>query len=694
MNFSDVRQTNQQEALSNYKIQDKSYGVPIPIVLGTARVTAILTWISNFYAVEPDIDEGKKGGKGLFGGSSTAQNSVIYSYYAAVMQVVCEAGGSGIYGYGKCWLDKDRYDSAPGYSYKYGSNGQTTWTWLTSNYAEKAENQRLKTFAYIYGSSVALMQDAGVKNTSIEVKGLLTDENTVDIYPSQCIKEVLINQTWGFSFDSSKIDSTAKVDEYCAAYGIKISPAIVDQNAANEYLEEWATIGNFQCAWSDGKLKFVPNSDDSYSSGTGEYNPPTDTGYVIQEDEYLDDGVSVKIKAKADCYNKVVVDFEDRLNDYNKTSAEAKDPPDIATYGERVLSTRTFSCIKIASVANLTATTIKQRSLYIKRKYTFKLSWRYSLLEPLDIIYINDSKLGLSNHKVRILSIDDSDEEGIEFEAEEMPAGANSPGSYNTATTELNRPNQDVVPASVNPPYFFQLPPYPTVLYISVTNTDPNYGGCQIWASVDGETYKNMGKYYGKPAQGAVSQNFTKGDTEIYIDMSVSKKTLSSVSDVLYEITPNYLVVNGEAIKYKNVQLVSTNVYKVKNLTPAQFSTTESDHSSGENSVVIYQPESDGTFYTNESFGVTSPVISVKLPQSYLGFTIYFKFLSFNIYGKGMQELEDVPAYPYTIGGTQTASQPALFAQNPMLWLGSAYDIGVDVSDASIAINSISRIGN
>ena len=44
------------------------------------------------------------------------------------------------------------------------------------------------------------------------------------------------------------------------------------------------------------------------------------------------------------------------------------------------------------------AQTILQRELYVRTKFTFKLSWEYCLLDPMDIVTITDANLGLSNY--------------------------------------------------------------------------------------------------------------------------------------------------------------------------------------------------------------------------------------------------------------------------------------------------------
>jgi len=49
------------------------------------------------------------------------------------------------------------------------------------------------------------------------------------------------------------------------------------------------------------------------------------------------------------------------------------------------------------------------------------LGWRYSLLEPMDIVLLTDAALGLSGAAVRITQIDEDDNGELTVTAEEIP---------------------------------------------------------------------------------------------------------------------------------------------------------------------------------------------------------------------------------------------------------------------------------
>jgi hypothetical protein len=71
--------------------------------------------------------------------------------------------------------------------------------------------------------------------------------------------------------------------------------------------------------------------------------------------------------------------------------------------------------------ATISAQLQLQRKAYVRNRYKFKLGWRYSLLEPMDIVLLNDAALGLSGAAVRIVQIDEDDNGELTIIAEEIP---------------------------------------------------------------------------------------------------------------------------------------------------------------------------------------------------------------------------------------------------------------------------------
>ncbi len=117
-----------------------------------------------------------------------------------------------------------------------------------------------------------------------------------------------------------------------------------------------------------------------------------------------------------------------RTNEYGATPVEARDQSQIELYGPRVGSTIQGHeiCDEIV-IGPIVAQTILQRGLYVRAHFTFKLSWEYGLLDPMDIVTITDANLGLSDYPVRIDTIEEDDKGLLTVTAEELTVGVSTP---------------------------------------------------------------------------------------------------------------------------------------------------------------------------------------------------------------------------------------------------------------------------
>ena len=109
-------------------------------------------------------------------------------------------------------------------------------------------------------------------------------------------------------------------------------------------------------------------------------------------------------------------------------------------------------------IGPLIAQTILQRELYVRTKFTFKLSWEYCLLDPMDIVTITDANLGLSNYPVRIIEIEEDDKGLLAVTAEELVLGVSTPQFYQNAGPGNYQPNMAVPSVPVNAPLIYQPP--------------------------------------------------------------------------------------------------------------------------------------------------------------------------------------------------------------------------------------------
>ncbi len=115
---------------------------------------------------------------------------------------------------------------------------------------------------------------------------------------------------------------------------------------------------------------------------------------------------------------------------FDEVDREARDQSQIEIFGPRVGSTinATEVCDEIV-IGPLMAQAILQRELYVRTKFTFKLSWEYCLLDPMDIVTLTDANLGPSNYPVRIISIEE-DDKGLSARHDEAALPPRAPFAF------------------------------------------------------------------------------------------------------------------------------------------------------------------------------------------------------------------------------------------------------------------------
>src|SRR5208337_2581888 len=116
-----------------------------------------------------------------------------------------------------------------------------------------------------------------------------------------------------------------------------------------------------------------------------------------------------------------------RANQYSATPVEARDQGQIEIFGPRVGTViQGHEICDELRIGPLVAQTILQRELYVRAKFTFKLSWEYCLLDPMDVVTLTDANLGLSNYPVRIITIEEDAKGLMSVTAEELVSGVST----------------------------------------------------------------------------------------------------------------------------------------------------------------------------------------------------------------------------------------------------------------------------
>jgi hypothetical protein len=176
-----------------------------------------------------------------------------------------------------------------------------------------------------------------------------------------------------------------------------------------------------------------------------------------------------------------------------------------------------------------------------------------------------------------------------------------------------------------------------------------NWGGADVWISIDNATYSRVGRIAGPARQGILHAPLALGgdpDTAhtLSVDLSESGGALLSGTQADADAFRTLCYVandsgnGGELISYETASLTGGNLYGLTYLRRGLFGTTASAHSAGA-----------------QFCRLDDAILKIDLPVtpvSYVGQTIYLKLTGYNAYGGGQQALADVPAYTYNPAGT------------------------------------------
>jgi hypothetical protein len=606
-------------------IQQSAEGTPVALLYGRNRLSVNLVWYGDFESVEKRTSQG--GGKG--GGVDT----VTYDYYASLISCV----GQGPMSLVSVWRGKSKYSAADaasqlGIGFMSGQQGQVTWAHLTSSASAQAIGY--SNTGYLYAQRYALDQGAQIPNHTVEVENTQFGSQPS---PMTIVIDLLLRS--GVPVDA--LGSTSDALAYASGLGIYACPVYTSLSACADMVNDLATIGNVGLVSSEGLLKFIPYG----ASTVGSYVPNATPAYNLTDDDFIcdigADPIKVTRKSEADTYNHIKVQYADASREYNTAISEAKDDESIARSGIRTKDSISLNGITDAQVARLVAQQILQREIALRNTYEFTLGARYARLEPMDYVTLTDSYLGLDKLVVRIIEIEDQDDV-FSIKAEDAPLASFTPASYAFEKSAGFVGNYNAAPKNVVAPVFFQRPiKYEggngIVVRIAVTGPDATWGGCNVWMSIDGSNYRQLGQTKTRARYGHLTEPLTVTSTFMSVQLlGVGGQLLSgSSADADSGATMGWVGVDGqgEYLSYQVSTLQAANSYKLYALRRGKLNSTAKEHATGADFVRV-----DNNIFESD-----------PLPRDWYGQTIFFKFTSLNQYGGRMQSLADVVAYPYTL---------------------------------------------
>ena len=187
-------------------------------------------------------------------------------------------------------------------------------------------------------------------------------------------------------------------------------------------------------------LKIIPFADTAITGNSVTFTPNTTPLYSLTDDDFIySPGEDPVLVTRADPYslpNWLALEIQGRSDAYNTGPVTAFDQSMIDRFGLRVGSTIAAHEICDVAMAKASGQLILQRALYIRDTYKFKLGPEFCLLDPMDLVQLTDSAIGLNAATVRITDIEEDDTGVLTIMAEEFPAGVATAVAYPVQTPE------------------------------------------------------------------------------------------------------------------------------------------------------------------------------------------------------------------------------------------------------------------
>jgi hypothetical protein len=694
-----AKSTGYKPNFTGLQIQTSINTLPIPVGWGKFRVAPNVIFTGNFR----QYSKSQKVGKGLFGGGS----STTYTYSADIIMGICEGPISGIT---QIWKDGTIYYSlsAIGLSLALGNTPQSPWPYLYSTYPGEALTY--PGTAYVHAANYSLGSSASISNHNFEVETPLagTGANGVDADPAYVIEDFLTNQQYGVGFPSGSINynsmisspaatttGDAALQTYCKAVGIAFSPVLTNVETAQSVLQRWQKLLNCAVFVSGGQLNMVPFGDTTVSGNGVTYVPNLTPIFNLGDGDFQGDASSDPLQEQitdiTEAYNVERININDRAAAYNSIPIEARDEAMVNQFGLRVDTSVSASEICDANVAGIVAQLILQRQLYVRNTATIKLDARYCGLDPMDIVTLTDSALGMGDVAVRILQIEEQDDSGVlTVQVEELPAGVGTAAIYAKQSNSFGGNGSYAEANPVNPPVIFEPPATLTggvaQVWIGASGSaggvaDPLWAGADVYISLDNTTYSYIGTIEAPARQGVLvaalaafaGANPDTTDT-LSVDMTVSGGTLSNATDAVAAANgATMCYVDGEIISFVSATLTGGEQYALSTLYRGQNGTPANSHAQG----AVFCRLDDAVF-------------TYEPPAAYVGQALYVKLASFSTQGTGLQPLSDCVAYPYvpTGSGNFGPVSTALAVGTP-LDLGQVTDISAVYDDFGTVYDTV-----
>lgn len=660
------------------QLQTAAASSALPVCWGRNRIAPNLMWYGDFKTIKKTQKQGK-------GGVTTE----TYEYKVSAMFGLCEGTISGV---DRAWKDQSVEDFADtALSIFYGTVPQAPWGYLVTAHPTEALNYA--GVAYLAGSDIDLGASAYLGQRSYEVRARHygTAPNGRDADCSIVVDEFLTNEAFGATFPASGVDydqlfSTPAApttgdnsyQTYCKAMNFGFSPCLNGATPSLEILNRWARLTNTAVVWNGDKLKMMPYGDAVVTANGVTYLPNNTVRATLNDEDFVgdaeEDPIMITRSDPAEAYNTFRMEIRDWEFEYNSTPVEWKDQNLIEQFGVRQADTIRADEITDKTMGAVMVGLMGQRLAYIRNEYSFRLSPSFIMLEPMDLVIVQDPALGTLT--LRIRTVEEDDDGVLTFTAEQYLSGVSSPPAVSTQPSQGGSQNTVTPPGPVNPPIIFEPPTslsngenqvWAAVSGGDGANAGQYWGGCNVFVSTDNITYNQIGVVENPATMGKLTATLASfagpnpSTQTLKVTTAMSAEQLFSITATEAANYGNLCYVDGEYVSFEDATLTGVFAYDITNMYRGLFGSTASSHASGSNFAML-----------------DNDIFKYRLVAGYVGVTLYFKFQSFNVWGNATQDLSTCAVYTYTPTGGGVPATPTSFSatggyqQNNLSWVASS----------------------
>ena len=359
--------------------------------------------------------------------------------------------------------------------------------------------------------------------------------------------------------------------------------------------------------------------------------------YNLTADDFIPQGsgvlVSYSRKDSSDIYNQFPVEFINRDNSYEKETVAYADTDDINTYGVRQASTTKAHWFYKKERAVKVAEALARKARYERNQYTFKLDWSFCCLEVGDIVTLTDENIGITKEPVRINNVTEGTDGLLTFTAVSMPPLDDVTPKFDVHNVDRPYVDYNKTAPDTDTPLIMQPPVDLTTngleVWIGAKGKGDLWGGCEVYISDDNTNYRYLGQITNSARIGTLASDLKADDTTVVVK---SNGSFLSGTEQDAKRGNTLCWMDGECFSYQTATLQADGSWSLSGCIRGQYNTTASAHSSGAQFARL-----DNT------------LLKTAFRREDIGKKIYLKFVSYNVFGSGNQDLAGVNPFEYTL---------------------------------------------